>query len=270
MSLLPQRKKSAEEIAKLRESLGIPAAEQEPLVAQPSKPPADIVDTIVPGSHEASLLHPPVPVHLEPEPVSAPVHQPGPKPVHSLKRSERIPTLPVEEEFATTREIAAHATNRAPDPVSIPASPRGTKPVRSLKKSEQAPLPAAPRAAEAPPSSSLPHHRHSDAEIAEIRRRQALALLDSGPVPNPKLAAAHLALIIPGYLLAAVGAVCFVHADFPMAATAICSLLALGIAGFMFLRRPISRHHAAFIAVIALFVIVFGALHFFPHLRHAT
>ena len=55
-----------------------------------------------------------------------------------------------------------------------------------------------------------------------------------------------------------------------MAATAGCSTAAMLLAAFIYLRRPISRHHAAFIAVIALFVIVFGALHFFPQLRHAT
>jgi K+-transporting ATPase A subunit len=42
------------------------------------------------------------------------------------------------------------------------------------------------------------------------------------------------------------------------------------VAAFIGIRKPISRHHAAFIAVIALFVIIFGALHYFPHLRHAT
>ena len=90
------------------------------------------------------------------------------------------------------------------------------------------------------------------------------------PAANPKLATAHPALLAPSYLLAAAGASCFFFPEFPMAATAGCSAAAMLLAAFIYLRRPISRHHAAFIAVIALFVIVFGALHFFPHLRHAT
>jgi hypothetical protein len=140
--------------------------------------------------------------------------------------------------------------------------------VRSLRKSEQVPV-LAPAPATPSPDSKIPFHRHSDNEIAEIRRREALALM-TPHAPNPKLAAAHLALLIPGYLLAIAGASCFLYYEVPMAATAGCVTGAMLIAGFVFLCRPISRHHAAFIAVIALFVLVFGALHFFPQLRHAT
>ena len=77
-------------------------------------------------------------------------------------------------------------------------------------------------------------------------------------------------MLAPGYILAIAGASCFYFYEFPMEATAACAAAALLIAGFIFLRRPISSPHAAFIAVIALFVIVFGALHYFPHLQHAT
>jgi hypothetical protein len=45
---------------------------------------------------------------------------------------------------------------------------------------------------------------------------------------------------------------------------------ALLISIFIFARRPLSRHHSAFIAAMALFVIVFGALHYFPNLQHGT
>ena len=42
------------------------------------------------------------------------------------------------------------------------------------------------------------------------------------------------------------------------------------VAAFIGARKPVSRHHAAFISVLSLFVLVFGALHYFPYLRHAT
>lgn len=270
MSLLPQRKKSAEEIAKLRESLGIPGSPipSEEIPASPAEAPAEteIIDTILPDSHEATLVHPPEAIPLAPLPTTA-VPASGPKPVHSLKRSERMPSLPVDE--APPEEPAIATTAPLPVQAPLPAASRAPKPVRSLKKSEQAPISVPAPIADPSPTSKIPFHRHSDEELNEIRRREALALLQTH-VPNPNLFPAHLGLVIPGYLLAVAGASCFYFYGFPLAATAACAGSALAIAAFIFLRRPISRHHAAFIAVIAIFVIIFGALHFFPQLQHAT
>jgi hypothetical protein len=125
-------------------------------------------------------------------------------------------------------------------------------------------MPQAPPAA----NSNLPSHRHSDQEIAEFRRLEALALLTPGL--KPKLAAAHPALLIPGYLAALIGAgsICFYQQ--PLTVSAPCAAASLLIALFIALYKPLSRHHAAFIAVITLLLIVFGALHYFPQLRHAT
>lgn len=249
MSLLPQRKKSPEEIAKLRESLGVPGISPE---AEQAPPPAETIapaeaaampETIAPARSEPAVAHPPEPVPH------------GPKPVHSLKRSERVLAQPVEEPVVA---------EKSPPPAT---PPRAAKTVRSLRKSERVPI--VPAATAGPSSEPNPRfHRHSDKELKEIRRRDALAMMN--PVANPKLAVAHPALLIPGYLSAVSGSACFYFYEFPMAATASCSGAALLIAGFVFLRRPISRHHAAFIAVIALFVLIFGTLHFFPHLRNAT
>ena len=116
--------------------------------------------------------------------------------------------------------------------------------------------------------SILPSHRHSNHEIEEIRRREALALLT--PVVNPKLAAAHPALLIPGYLAALIGGGAIYFYQQPITVSAPCVSASLLIAAFIALYKPLSRHHAAFIAVISLLVIVFGALHYFPQLRHAT
>ncbi len=242
MSLLPQRKKSAEEIAKLRETLGVPA----PPEKETETPVAAGFETIVPTHHEAIVEHHPAP----PEPEAPPARH-DPKPVRSLKRAERIP--PPEPHTSKAVHIDV---------------PHLAKPVRSLRKSEQVPV-LVPAPPEPTADSKLPLHRHSDEEIAEIRRREALAMMNPSP-PNPKLAAAHVALLIPGYLCAIAGATCFLSYRFPMAATAACAAVALLISAFVFVRRPLSRHHAAFIAMIALFVLVFGTLHFFPQLRHAT
>lgn len=260
MSLLPQRKKSPEEIAKLRESLGVPSAPMDadgvPDTALPAAATGP-VDTIVPAPHEAAVVHSDSAISAEhpPSPIPAPVSR-GPKPTHSLKRSERTPSPQGEE--SPTVHIAA------PEP----AAEQVPKLVRSLKKSEQGPVFQPDPTATSSLDSKIPFHRHSDKEIAEIRRREALAMMQARP--NPKLAVAHPALLAPGYVLAIAGASCFYFYEFPIEATAGCAAAALLIAGFIFLQRPISRHHAAFIAVIALFVIVFGALHYFPHLQHAT
>jgi hypothetical protein len=245
MSLLPQRKKSAEELAKLRETLGIPGAAAEPgetpAPAAPA-PRADHVETIVPAIHQAALVEDGDPPHLQTEP-AAPVA--GPKPVHSLKRSERMPAAPV------------------PTPV---AASRGAKPVRSLRKSEHLP-PAAPLP-ESPPDSRLPHQRHSDREIEEIRRREVLSMMNAAP--NPRLFPAHPAMILPGYLFPPAAAAGIWFYQIHIAATAMLAILSLAIAGVILWRKPVSRHHAAFIAVLALFLIVFSALYYFPQLRHAT
>lgn len=269
MSLLPQRKKSAEEIAKLRESLGIPGSpvpEPEAAPAAAEIPAEPVIDTILPDSHQAVLVHPPEAIPLHP-PEAPAIPATGPKPVHSLKRSERAPILHDEEEEEEDFDAASHASG--PEPLPLQAAHRLPKPVRSLKKSEQTPVLTVLPIAEPTPSSKIPFHRHSDKEIEEIRRREALALLNVQK-PNPKLAAAHFAILIPGYVLALTGASCFLFHEVTAPVTGACEAAALLIAGFIFLRRPISRHHGAFIAVIALLVIVFGAIHFFPQLQHAT
>lgn len=203
MSLLPQQKKSAEEIAKLREDLGIPGTD-------PAEAPANEVPAALP---------------------------------------------------------AESAPQEIPAGTAIPSAPRASKKVRSLRKSEQ--LPLATKPPEPSPDSSLPVHRHSDDEIMRIRRQEMFAMQTPQP-PNPKLIPAHLALVIPGYLFAIAGWVCFYFYDQPIAATGACVVAALLVAGFIFLKKPLSQHHAAFISVIGLFVLVFGALHYFPQLRHGS
>jgi hypothetical protein len=222
MSLLPQRKKSTEEIAKLRESLGIPGISP---AETTTAPPAE----------------------------AAPSHH-GPRQVHSLKRSERNPD-------AASAEPLLRSVTTAPQP-------QVTKLDSPPRKSAQGRI-ATPTVTDSASHSKLPEHRHTDQELNELRRREAIAMLAAAK-PDPRLARAHPILLIPGYLLAFAGALCFYDYQLPLNAAASCAAAALLIAAFVCLRRPLSRHHAAFIAVITLFVIVFGALHYFPQLQHAT
>ena len=257
MSLLPQRKKSAEEIAQLRESLGIggptPDATESPAAETAPAP-------------EVQYSPPEPAIPQETPPALAPPGKEPAKPVHSLKRSERVPVLPVQESGPPPH--AVHPPEPAPDPLPAPAPAVAThapRTVKSLRKSEQGPLPPLQPPA---PDSPLPYHRHCDAELNEIRRREALSLL--APAAHPQSLVAHRVLIVPGYLFAIAGAVSFLVYDAEIAITAACVAVAVMIAGFIFHKKPLSRHHAAFIGVISLFVIVFGALHYFPQLRHGT
>ncbi|MBC8126925.1 MAG: hypothetical protein H8M99_07250 [Gloeobacteraceae cyanobacterium ES-bin-144] len=213
MSLLPQSKKSPEEIARLREALGVPE------LVNAHEPNAD--STTEPTITDAKKRTKKIAAVLEiAAPITEPEHQiQTPKPVRSLRKSEQIPILR--------------------DPITTPAA-----------------------------NSTLPIYRHSSHEINELRRREAIAMLN--PVANPRLATAHYSILTFGYLTAVIGASFLFSNVFPLAASASCVASALLVAAYIYQRRPISRHHAAFIAVIALFVIVFGALHYFPHLQNAT
>jgi len=219
MSLLPQNKKSAEEIAKIREDLGISGQ----FLVEKSLP-AEGVD----------LAKEEVPADSSPPPIGV--------------------TQPPE-----SAELA-----------SAPAATRSPKVVRSLRKSEQAPLPVE-RPSVQPVESILPVLKHSDRELQELRRREALAAIGtSGQAVHPLLRSAHPLLILPGYLLVMAAPICYEVYQLRMRVPLACILLAMVFSLIIFLRKPQSRHHAAFIVVIAIFAIAFGALHYFPHLRHGT
>jgi hypothetical protein len=264
MSLLPQRKKSAEELAKLREALGIPGQQAQEDAATLATEP--VLTSPIGGTPQISLgeIHidapPPLdaPKPAEESPVASldplPIHAAhAPKPVRSLKRSERVPVMPT-------------VVSTSPAPVEHLATSH-EKQVRSLRKSEQVALADLPH--HTPPvDSSLPFHRHSDREISEIRRQAAIAQQNSAPLFITQIA--HIAVLIPGYLAALAGGIAFYFYDVPLVATASCAAAALLVAVFIFIRKPLSRHHAAFITMITLFVIVFGALHYFPQLRHGS
>jgi hypothetical protein len=223
MSTLPTHRKSPEELARLRDALGVPGPTPDP----------------------------PAPAS-EPEP--PPPARPGP-----------IPHL---------------------DPPSPPKSgPHEPKPVRSLKRSEREPAPAPHRPATASgPLSKLPDHRHSPEEIADIRRRSAIAAIQESTFELPRSASKPLLAL--AYFLAIGGAasptllrglaklteslrlglVMSEGYHLLLAGT----IAALPLAAFIALKRTQSRHHAAILAAISVFAILFSLLHFFPALTYGT
>lgn len=202
MSPLPQRRKSPEEIAKLRDSFGIPGALEAGNAAK-AAPDAE----------------PPAPAPATPSPLPEPAVERAPKPIRSLRKSERL----------------AESPGNRPDPPLV---------------------------------SKLPQRRHSNDEIERIRRSEALSTINAAP--NRRLFPAHPLLITPGYLATVAAACGILFYQIPLWATGACALFALSIAAIIVLRHPVSRHHAAFIVVLAFLLLAFSALHYFPQLRHAT
>lgn len=105
----------------------------------------------------------------------------------------------------------------------------------------------------------------------EMRRREALSQFNIKGVPTLFPFPAPRWVIIPGYLAALAGFACqYGKQEIPLTATAITAGVALLIALYILVRRPLSRHHAGFIGIITLLALVFAALHYFPYLRHAS
>lgn len=241
---LPERRKSAEELAKLRESLGI----------SPDGPPPG-----APGTRPAE------PAAAEVEELKAAVFSPPPEPVA------------VEE----------------PASVAVDDPEPAHRPPPSLRKSKglvvDQPKPVRHRA-----GGSLPVRRHTDEELLRLRR------IDSGPAVSPVEVLARKTLSLPGvillYLLAATSVSLLVMESLWLSTTPAIDLpfewlrdftgaawyrsamigavggtgaLALLVAGWVAWRRPLSRHHAGFAALIAGLVLVFGTLYFFPELHGA-
>ena len=76
--------------------------------------------------------------------------------------------------------------------------------------------------------------------------------------------------MIPGYLLVLAGAGGVYFYNSPLVVTAALAGVALLIALFIFIRKPLSRHHGAFIFVGTLLLTVFGTLHYFPQFQYGT
>ncbi len=226
MSPLPQRKKSAEEIAKLREELGIGGE---------APPPPDF-------KHET----PPAP------PAKADRAKQVPDPMPDLRSPEIADSEPHPPPAGPDERTAAR-----PQP----------KPVRSLKKAERLPVEQRPKSSESK-ASKIPFKRRSEEDINELRRREALSRMSQPQTPLFAPLLAHPAILGAGYLLAITGGL-FAWRDLHFAWMATSETIALAVAAFIFFKKTLSRHHAGFIAILAIFISIFAALHYFPPLQNA-
>lgn len=120
------------------------------------------------------------------------------------------------------------------------------------------------------PDSAIPTRRHSDEELNDLRRHQALAEVSTEAPPSFFPKAASPFLLTPAYLMAFFGAACHYWQEIPLAATAGTGAAALLIAGWIFFFRKPSRHHSGLLVIISLLALSFAALHYFPQLRHAS
>lgn len=229
MSPLPERRKSAEELAELRKSLGITEdrAAGAPGVVPRAAEPAGGGE--VPAEVARAVFEAPA------EPLAAAL----PKPVRSLRKSERVP-------------------------VERTHSP----PVRA--------------------DGSLPVRRHTERELMALRKSQPLRTqevarqIERQEAKWPLLVASYgggifllgLALFggwargvpamdLPADALAKLTA----RGDFPQILLG--TVWAAGgwwllAAGWIAWRKPRSRHHAGFLTILAVLVLVFGTLYFLP------
>lgn len=249
--MIPKKKKTSEEIAALREGLGIPDAIPNPGDPR-SRPEAPI-----PAPIEIRVA-PPSPATRQPAPSDSPT-------THTPPAPQRQPlVLDPDHPDAPTKAPLESASREAP----IHLEPgeqinRPTHPASHTLRKKELPLAPAPAVTH---RTALPSQRHDPKDIAELHRRDALTQL-TGQVPDP---AAHLRgitarplLYITGYLLAIAAAILAwqrAHHLTPL----ILLLLATAIVIYIFFKKPRSRHHAAFIFIIIFMTIAFGGIHYAP------
>ncbi|MCF7667336.1 MAG: hypothetical protein K9M60_00975 [Akkermansiaceae bacterium] len=231
MSLLPQRKKSAEEIAELRGNLGIPAQ-------RPADETAAFADAAPLPRIDAYAF--------------------------DLKKIES----PVED-FSFVPTLAIDPSIDKEPAVETVSMPPSEPVVAKLAVQEPKPEPiAAPMPMSAESDGKIPSRKHSPGEIDRLRRQGAIAQVEQ--VYDPRLQIAHPLLVALGYIPVSIGVSIAWFYDQPIIVTAPFVVISMLVALYVLLRKPISRHHAGFIFAICFLAIAFGILHYFPQLQHAA
>lgn len=240
MSLLPQRKKTPEELAKLREELGILELSETP---ESSVPDAVVVPDAA----------------IAPEAVVAPEAE-----TDSVAPASEIPT---------ELEVAPQAP-QSPPVAAEPAGPK-RKQVWSLRRSEWAePSEPITRSHPQTESSALPSRRRSERELMELRR---VTIADPEvPVSYLKSLTAHPVWIVLGYLLPFAGGMASLIVPLFLVSFPFNPLYAylggaLGIAfGLYVFTKVRSRHHGGFISALAVLVLIFTVLQHLEPFQHAA
>ena len=235
--MLPQRRKSAEEIAKLRESLGIPGEAQEeaeaaedtaidPPEAESSSAPAKDEDE---GRAPSKTTTPEVP-EIAREKSSAPARQ-----VRSLRKSEQKPL-----EFSKVETKSGIPVRRHDD--------------RELMEMR--------RIQAAPPDTAITYIQHLAAPWPLVVLGYLFPLVGaacglfaaiSPKTPEPDLQYQWLMDLSRAPWLGKAG----------FGALVACCVIGLSFAAWFALKKPRSRHHAGFIVIIAVLIAVFGIIHQF-------
>lgn len=214
-----------------------------------------------------------------------PTHRKNPDELARLRESLGVPNpsddaatddTPVDEQ-PPAEQVIPHL---APPNTAAEPAERHPRPLGSLRRTEH----LAPAPPQAPSSIKLPNHRHSAAELADLRRRTALAAIAEGGYLPPQ--PASRLLLILAYTLAIGGAAAPILTRFYAyisesynAGKAFSEgyhlllagcLPALPLAVFIALQRTPSRHHAALVAAVSFFALVFSLLHYFPFLKYGS
>ncbi|MCX6846797.1 MAG: hypothetical protein NTU84_09625 [Verrucomicrobia bacterium] len=231
MSLLPQRKKSAEEIAELRGNLGIPSQ-------SPADDTAAFADAAPLPKIDADAF--------DLKKVKSPVDD-----------FSFVPTLAIDPSIDNEPYVEA-----------VPKS-ENEPVVAKLVVSEPKPEPSVvPISVSADADEKIPSRRHSPGEIDRLRLQRALAQVEQ--VYDPRLQKAHPFLVALGYIPVIIGTLIVLFYEQPIIVTAPFVGFSMLVALYVLLRKPISRHHAGFIFAICFLAIAFGILHYFPQLQHAA
>lgn len=104
----------------------------------------------------------------------------------------------------------------------------------------------------------IPERKQDDRELNDLRKRNAFAVRP--PVQAIVNQALHPLFVGLAYLL------CLTSAGLAIGGIYIPALICAGVSllgtVFIFWKKPRSRHHAAFIAIISLLVLVFGSVYY--------
>jgi len=227
--MLPQRRKSAEEIAKLRESMGIPGVAAEAEAATEPAGAGDRIDVVDPvdgvdGEEE-----------FKREAVVEPLPPAAPKPVRSLRKSER-------------KVVERLPSKPAVDAAGIPIRRRTDDELMEMRRIQAT-----------PPDQSIAHIQQMAVPWPVIALGYLLPLFGalcawfavwSPGVPPMDFPAEWIGDLSRQPWLAKGG----------LGALGLFGGLAFALAGWIAWKKPRSRHHGGFISIITLLVLVFGII----------
>jgi hypothetical protein len=234
--MLPQRRKSAEEIAKLRESLGIPGEAQEETeeadvaIDQPAAAPTSVEEPEeeLPATSSA-------PQRPEKEELQQKSPVPPARKVRSLRKSEQKP---------------------------VELSPVETKSGIPVRRHDERELMEIRRIQATPPDKSIAYIQHLAAPWPLVVLGYLFPLVGAAcglfAAFSPKITEPDLQYL---WLIKLSRAPWLGNAGFGMLVA--CCTIGLLFAGWFALKKPRSRHHAGFIVILAVLIAVFGIIHQF-------